>query len=172
MVIYCHHPGTPPPWSWRPGATRKPLGAFMSVQKSAVDIVSEAEERNRRSFILMPSVLSPWCLCVFLRELLHCWGSPSPTYEYSRLLPTRISQLRKGFSEQALQPYLCSSLHHRELHFPSSFAPWLLDVISQCDALVEDGAWEVFLPLISQHLQAETVQPHQSSHHEYSSLRQ
>lgn len=31
----------------------------MSVQKSAVDIVSEAEERNRRSFILMPSVLSP-----------------------------------------------------------------------------------------------------------------
>lgn len=112
-------------------------------------------------------------VCVsFSVNFCTCWGSPSPTYEYSRLLPTRISQLRKGFSEQALQPYLCSSLHHRELHFPSSFAPWLLDAISQCDALVEDGAWEVFLPLISQHLPAETVQPHQSSHHEYSSLRQ
>ena len=31
----------------------------MSVQSSAVDIASEAEERNRRSFILMLSILSP-----------------------------------------------------------------------------------------------------------------
>lgn len=31
----------------------------MSVQTSAVDIVSEAEQRNRRSFILMLSSLSP-----------------------------------------------------------------------------------------------------------------
>lgn len=145
---------------------KEAFGAFMSVQNSAVDIVSEAEERS--SGDLIPCFLQSISM---MFVCLPLWTSAPAGEVHHPPMTAGLSHqdflTQKRFpSEQALQPPFCSSLHHRELHFPSPLLPGFWDEISQWCS--EDGAWEVFLPLISQYLLAETVQPHQSSHHEYS----
>ena len=125
-----------------------------------------------------PGVHSRTCFPVYLHPVsvsssvnfCACWESSSPTCEQSRLLPTRISQLRKGFSSP-VPALLCITENY------ISQAPLFPGFWMQWDALAEDGAWEVFLPLSAsiswqRPCLFSDSSPLHAPHHGYSSPRQ